>query len=169
MTAPTFTRDGDRIVIHPDRARAREIMWDRSDAVIPTWTADVADDGACIRYTLTATRVEAADEYERPHLDIRIDAHEEVAQRHGPHAVIAVDQWRSMYAALDEYDIVDLTKMAGETVSVTHRWVAALLRVSAPLNREQVEWLSWCHISGMEDSTKINAVLACPPLSLVTP
>jgi hypothetical protein len=165
----TFTRDGDRVVIRPDRARAREIMWYRSDAAIPTWTADVADDGACIRYTLTATRVEAVDEYERPHLAIRIEAHEEGAQHHGPHAVIAVDQWRSMYAALDEYDIVDLTKMAGEMVSVTHRWVAALLRVSAPLNREQVEWLSWCHISGMEDSIKINAVLACPPLSLVTP
>jgi hypothetical protein len=163
VTAATFTRDGSRVVIQPGRTRAREIMWARADAALPRWTADLADDGACIRYTLTATRVEPVDEYERPHLDIRIEAHEEGAQHHGPRAVIIVDEWRSMAVALDGYDVADLTEMATGTVSVNHRWVAALLRVSCPMTCVDAVTLF------ASNADQAIALFACPPLSLVTP
>jgi hypothetical protein len=174
----TFTRDGDRVVIRPDRARAREIMWYRSDAAIPTWTADVADDGACIRYTMTAIRVEPVDEYERPHLVISIEAHEEGAQHHGPHAVIAADQWRSMYVDLDEYDVADMINVADAAITLTHRWVAALLRVSAPMDRGQAQSLLTTAssrigegqpLAGMRAEDRVIAALVCPLTSLVPP
>ena len=107
-------------------AWTREVVWDQ---VSPReWTADLASDGACIRYTLRATPIPPRDEYALSAARMTVEAHEQGAQHHGPYHVVEVAEWRVLTPVGDDDD--DITERAADAIRACHHWVGLVLRVA---------------------------------------
>lgn len=187
MTADTFTRNGSRIVIRPGPgAWTREFAWyaeplpfvlvgspsglsvttasrPREPDGYPMTTDVPGGDGLAVRYTVHVAGLPAVDGIRM--YRVVLEATEAGAEHHGPHAVIVLSDVVMTAWRFDEPG--EVRESAEGSIRQAHHWVALALRMAAPMDRKQAEWLAACHLCGMDDSSEIVAALQCPPLGLV--
>lgn len=150
MTDDTFTRDGSRIVICPGKgAWVREFDWSGWGNV---WTADIDD----VCYTLTIADLPSNGDW-LPHLLVTLEARR-VGPQQAVHAVLIVSQSRPVAAMVDTPSLLE---SASTSIRIAHHWVEIILRVSAPMTRDQALDL---HLVDLDQAL---ACLSCPPVGLV--
>lgn len=120
--------------------------------------SDLADDGACIRYTLTMVPIPPRDEFSIASTSFHLEAHIEGSQHHGNYPVIVVARWSTSVT-----DLLEIQEQASQSIRVSHHWVAAMLQLSSPMSRFDALQLN------LDDMDHSIACLACPALSLVKP
>jgi hypothetical protein len=164
----TFARDGQRIAMRPGSQPAEAEWVAKWTAETSSWTCELDS----IRYSLTVTALPLEDSL--PMAAVRLEA-ELVAEPDGVRPVVVVAEWTELVERADEQDRLE---RAYTYIWSSHRWLAVIFHLAAPMTRADAQSLltqasslvgEGQPLAGMRAEDELIVALACPPLSLVPP